>query len=177
MVEVLQIVGGIAGIGGLAIGVLLYIYRDIVKKKIFPTLSSSHATILLGSLIFFTFAVAILGIFAGLAETGGAIPFIALVLIILIFVLVVVLIVSRRQRNHATPDEPEPFSRVRSLIHADRLEDADRELSRLAAAHQGRAEFWYWRAGWPSHTRTSASPRPLSTRRWNGIPGTSTGSR
>ncbi|MFC3460843.1 hypothetical protein [Massilia haematophila] len=41
--EVLQVVGKAAGIGGLALGVFLLIFRDIIRRNIFPKLSPTHA--------------------------------------------------------------------------------------------------------------------------------------
>ena len=36
--KLLEIAGQVAGIGGLALGVLLIVFRDIIRKNIFPKL-------------------------------------------------------------------------------------------------------------------------------------------
>lgn len=147
MADVLQIVGGIAGIGGLALGVLLYVFRDIISRKIFPTLRSTHATILLGAMIVLTFAVAVLGIFAGLAGSTGALPFILLVVVILGFVIAVLLIATRFFSTRPSRSAEEDFLvRVGRLVEAGQLDQAERELSRAPGQHQGTSRLWYWRA-------------------------------
>ena len=60
--EVLQTVGQIAGIGGLAIGVLLLVFRQIIAKSIFPKLKQDHAYSLLRLISVLVFVVAIAGI-------------------------------------------------------------------------------------------------------------------
>ena len=68
----LQTVGQIAGIGGLAIGVLLLVFRQIIAKNIFPTLKKDHAYSLLRLISLLVFAVALAGIGAwAWVETRG----------------------------------------------------------------------------------------------------------
>ena len=61
-IELLQTVGQVAGIGGLAIGVLLLVFREIIARSIFPTLKKDHAYDLLRLISVLVFAVAIAGI-------------------------------------------------------------------------------------------------------------------
>ena len=42
-IELLKTVGQIAGIGGLALGVFLFLFRDLIRKAIFPTLKKEDA--------------------------------------------------------------------------------------------------------------------------------------
>ena len=60
--EVLKTVGQIAGIGGLALGVFLLLYRDIIRKNIFPTLPPNDAYRLLRLITIAVWSVAIVGI-------------------------------------------------------------------------------------------------------------------
>ena len=62
--RILQVVGEIAGIGGLGLGVLLIIFREIIRKNIFPTLSRPNAYGLLRLIAILTWSVAILGLIA-----------------------------------------------------------------------------------------------------------------
>jgi hypothetical protein len=62
--DVLKTVGQIAGIGGLALGVLLIVFRDIVRKKIFPMLPPAEAYRLLRLITVAVWSVAIVGIIA-----------------------------------------------------------------------------------------------------------------
>src|SRR5712691_11416254 len=62
--EILKVVGQIAGIGGLALGVLLIVFRDIVRKKIFPKLPQAEAYRLLRLITIAVWSVAVIGIFA-----------------------------------------------------------------------------------------------------------------
>jgi hypothetical protein len=49
MNDVLRIVGAVAGLAGLSLGVLLLVYRDLasnlIRQRAFRTLSSSHTTV------------------------------------------------------------------------------------------------------------------------------------
>ena len=49
--KLLEVVGQIAGIGGLSLGVLLLIFRDVIRKKIFPMLTKEQAYKLLKLLL------------------------------------------------------------------------------------------------------------------------------
>ena len=70
--ELLQTVGQVAGIGGLAIGVLLLVFRQIIAKSIFPTLKKDDAYRLLRLISVLVLAVAIAGIGAWVwVETRG----------------------------------------------------------------------------------------------------------
>jgi hypothetical protein len=75
---VLKAVGQVAGIGGLALGVFLLLFREIIRKKIFPKLPPAEAYSLLRLIIVAVWSVAIVGIAAwvysgqGLAKTVSA---------------------------------------------------------------------------------------------------------
>lgn len=60
--DILQTVGQVAGIGGLAIGALLLVFRDVIRKNVFPTLKKDHAYGLLRLIVVLTFTIAALGI-------------------------------------------------------------------------------------------------------------------
>jgi hypothetical protein len=60
----LEIVGQIAGIGGLALGVLLLVFRDIIRKNIFPKLPPAQAYRLLRLITGAVWSVAVIGIIA-----------------------------------------------------------------------------------------------------------------
>lgn len=62
--SILKIVGQIAGIGGLALGVLLLIFLDIIRKNIFPTLTMDQAFKLIRLIVIFAFLIAVLGLLA-----------------------------------------------------------------------------------------------------------------
>ncbi len=62
--DVLKIVGQVAGIGGLALGVFLLLFRDIIRKNIFPELPPADAYRLLRLITMAVWSVAIVGIAA-----------------------------------------------------------------------------------------------------------------
>ncbi len=62
--HVLQAVGKVAGIGGIALGVFLLLFRDVIRKNIFPTLSDEHAYGLIKQFMYLTFGIAVIGIAA-----------------------------------------------------------------------------------------------------------------
>jgi hypothetical protein len=62
--EFVRIAGKVAGIGGLAIGALLILYRDVIRRNIFPQMSKGQAYGLLRLIIILAWSVAIIGIAA-----------------------------------------------------------------------------------------------------------------
>ncbi len=63
-VELLKTFGQIAGIGGLALGVFLLLFRDIIAKNIFPQLAKKDAYRLLRLISFLIFLIAAFGLAA-----------------------------------------------------------------------------------------------------------------
>lgn len=87
--ELLKIVAQAAGIGGIALGVLLLIFREVIRKNLFPNLSREQGYRLIRLVVSLTFAIAVLGIGAWVwvqkssgpdkaaspaAATGNAVP-------------------------------------------------------------------------------------------------------
>src|SRR5271170_6776566 len=64
--EILMTVGQIAGIGGLALGVFLLLFRDIIRKNIFPKLPPAEAFRLLRLITVAVWSIAVIGIVAWL---------------------------------------------------------------------------------------------------------------
>jgi len=62
--HLLEAVGKIAGIGGIALGVFLLLFRDVIRKNIFPKLSDELAYRLIRQFMYLTFAIAAFGIAA-----------------------------------------------------------------------------------------------------------------
>ncbi|MBM3484628.1 MAG: hypothetical protein FJX66_15175 [Alphaproteobacteria bacterium] len=60
--DILKIVGEVAGIGGIAVGVLLIIFRELIRRKIFPQLTKDQSFRMLRMIVASTFAIALLGI-------------------------------------------------------------------------------------------------------------------
>jgi hypothetical protein len=60
--SILKTVAQIAGIGGIALGVLLIIFRNIIRKNIFPKFKNEEAYKIIRLIIILTFAIAALGI-------------------------------------------------------------------------------------------------------------------
>lgn len=61
-VEILKTVAQAAGIGGVALGVLLLLFGDIIRKQIFPQLAKKDAYRLLRLISTFVFLIAAIGI-------------------------------------------------------------------------------------------------------------------
>jgi hypothetical protein len=72
--DILKTVGQVAGIGGLALGVLLIVFRDIIRKNIFPTLPPEEAYRLLRLITLAVWSVAIVGIGAWVYVTHASTP-------------------------------------------------------------------------------------------------------
>ncbi len=60
--ETIEIAGKIAGIGGIALGVLLYVFRDIISQNIFSSLTRAQSERVIIIIIFLTWSIAIAGI-------------------------------------------------------------------------------------------------------------------
>lgn len=60
--EILKIVGQVAGIGGVALGVFLLLFRDVIRKNIFPNLSKVQGYRLLMLIIILVWTIALAGI-------------------------------------------------------------------------------------------------------------------
>jgi len=83
--------GLIAGVAGLSLAVVLFVYKDILAKDIFPQITQIQATIIIFSIIGLTFFIAIIGIYAWLATKKDiqfkyVIVFMILILTILAFI-------------------------------------------------------------------------------------------
>lgn len=59
-----KIVGAIAGIGGIGLASVVYIFREIIRKEIFPQLTKEQAYKLLNRIVILTFTVGFSGIIA-----------------------------------------------------------------------------------------------------------------
>jgi hypothetical protein len=70
--EVLKTVGQIAGIGGLALGVFLLLFRDIIRKNIFPKLPAPEAYRLLRLITVAVWSIAVIGIGAWVFVSYGS---------------------------------------------------------------------------------------------------------
>jgi hypothetical protein len=60
--ELLKTVGQIAGIGGIALGVFLILFRELIRKSIFPRLSAQQASRLLTLIAVLVWSAALAGI-------------------------------------------------------------------------------------------------------------------
>jgi len=71
--SLLKVVGQVAGIGGLALGVFLLIFREVIRKNIFPNLAQIQAYRIIRMIVVATFLIASLGIAAWtFVQTRGA---------------------------------------------------------------------------------------------------------
>ncbi len=73
--EIITTVGKIAGIGGIALGTLLLLFREFIRKNIFPNLTKNQSYNLLKIFLFLIWSVAVLGlaawIFVGQVEQAN----------------------------------------------------------------------------------------------------------
>jgi hypothetical protein len=76
--ELLKILGQVAGIGGVAIGVFLLIFRDVVRRQIFGRLNKDQTYRLFRLILILTWSIAVLGIgawmYANRVAARGSIP-------------------------------------------------------------------------------------------------------
>lgn len=69
--SVLKVVGQVAGIGGISLGVFLLLFREIIRKNIFPNLTKDQAYRLLRLISFYVWTVALAGIVAWVWSYGS----------------------------------------------------------------------------------------------------------
>jgi len=62
--QILKIVGQVAGIGGIAIGTFLLLFREVIRKNIFSKLLKTHSYQLMRLLLILVWSVALAGIIA-----------------------------------------------------------------------------------------------------------------
>ncbi len=60
--DLIKTVGQVAGIGGIALGVFLLLFKEIIRKNIFPMLTKEQAYRLLSRISVFVFIIALVGI-------------------------------------------------------------------------------------------------------------------
>ena len=70
-VQVFRTLGGIAGLAGLAIGMILVLYREIVRKNVFPTLTKRDAYRLLRNIAILSWSIAMFGILCWVWSTAN----------------------------------------------------------------------------------------------------------
>ncbi len=70
--DILKAVGQIAGIGGLALGVFLVLFRDIIRKNIFSKLPAPEAYRLLRLITVAVWSIAVIGICAWVLVSHGS---------------------------------------------------------------------------------------------------------
>jgi uncharacterized membrane protein (DUF485 family) len=115
--------GLIAGVAGLSLAVVLFIYKDIIAKDIFPQLTQTQATIVIFSIIGLTFFIAIIGLYAWLATKKDiqfkyVVVFMILILTILAFISAGVYIFIPNGENHLPEPEEPPNSFYLKAIEA-----------------------------------------------------------
>ena len=152
--EILSVVGTIAGIGGISLGILLLIYRDFlrdfIRLKVFKTLSSTQATLLIGATIIFTFSIAIISIYAGFVKDNGPTFFILLVVVLLLFILSALYIVVKRvnpgDERLSTPPAKRIYFEGYRLLEDGNFDDAERKFNKAKEYYGETVEFWYWKS-------------------------------
>lgn len=72
--ELLKTVGQVAGIGGVALGVFLILFREVIRKQIFPSLTKAQAYRLLSLVVILVWSVALAGIGAWVYTSVAADP-------------------------------------------------------------------------------------------------------
>lgn len=64
MSEIFRVVGSVAGLAGLAIGLIVILFREVIRKQVFPQLARGQAYALLRMIVFLAWTIAVLGILA-----------------------------------------------------------------------------------------------------------------
>lgn len=70
--ETIEIIAQVAGIGGIAVGGMVLIFRDVIRRNIFPMLTKKHSFELIRLIVILSFLMALAGIGAWLISTQFA---------------------------------------------------------------------------------------------------------
>jgi hypothetical protein len=70
-VEIFRTLGGIAGLAGLAVGMILLLYREIIRKNVFPALTKRDAYRLLRNIAVLSWSIAMFGILCWVWSTAN----------------------------------------------------------------------------------------------------------
>jgi hypothetical protein len=62
--QLLKMLGQIAGIGGIALGVFLLLFRDVIRRKISPKLTQNQGYRVILVFMILTWSIAIVGVAA-----------------------------------------------------------------------------------------------------------------
>ncbi|MDA5241715.1 hypothetical protein EXN32_19755 [Agrobacterium tumefaciens] len=73
MSETLKVLAQVAGIGGVAIGAAILVFRDIIRKNIFPRLSKEDAYRVIRLISVLVWSIAIAGIIAWVLSNDNSI--------------------------------------------------------------------------------------------------------
>lgn len=63
-VSILETLGKVAGVGGISLGVLALVFRDVIRKNIFPSLTKVQAYKVIQQIVWLTFSIAVIGLSA-----------------------------------------------------------------------------------------------------------------
>jgi hypothetical protein len=109
-----------SGIGGIAVGVLLVLFRELIRKQFFPSLPVSEAYHVLLIIILLTFAIAVAGLvtWASRLRTGRTTAMLLLVFALAMAALGTIVVRADRATSESNDQGPQ------SLILAGRVVDA-----------------------------------------------------
>jgi acyl carrier protein len=77
VIELFRVLSGAAGLAGIAVGFVLLIFQDVIRKTVFSKLESHHAYNLLRQIINLTFAFGIFGVAIWAVDRSGIISKVA----------------------------------------------------------------------------------------------------
>lgn len=69
--RILEIVAPVAGVGGIALGVFLLLFREVIRKNIFPKLKPEQATRIIMVFMVLVWSVALAGLGAWMWASNG----------------------------------------------------------------------------------------------------------
>jgi uncharacterized membrane protein (DUF485 family) len=112
--RVLSAVGKVAGLGGLALGVLLLIFQGLLQKQFLPTggLNQTQAFAIMLAVLVFTFGIACIGLIAWVVapkDRTTSVPpgIVALLAVLVIVVLLTAVFVSTQVKEAASTVAPD----------------------------------------------------------------------
>ena len=145
---IFKAVGAVAGIGGIALAVLLLVYRDLIQAKVFPTLEPAHAALVIGALVVCTFFVAVFGIYGWLVNAAN--KFIAqkawLFILLLTIMLGAVLAGIYMTTGGFAAAARTPLGLGYDAFLRGDYDQADRYFEAAQTRNPRSAEPWYWKA-------------------------------
>jgi tetratricopeptide (TPR) repeat protein len=151
--NVFKPIAKISGVGGISLLVLMFVYRDLIFSKLFPTMEPEQGALLILAIIGLTFFAVIIASYVWLVkhekkEIGRkSFFYILLVALLLMFLLIIIYYFQEGQLlKIQKKTEPSPYYKGDMLIKSGKYAEAERLFNKLMQQYPKQAYPVFWKA-------------------------------